>query len=116
MAEWQILGDAIGICPVHDDTRAKRAAALWILGREQMPLAGAHSHDFSGARNLEPFRHGFSCLYSFRPTHKFVLSFKKSAQYRIPTRRKQEVISLTFAMISMLSNVTQRGVPDMLPT
>ena len=46
----------------------------------------------------------------------FVLSFKKSAQYRIPTRRKQEVISLTFAMISMLSNVTQRGVPDMLPT
>ena len=93
MAEWQILRDAIGIGPVHDDTRAERAAAFWVLGGEQMPLARTHAHDFSRARDLEPFRHGLSCFDAFRTTHRFVLSFKKSAQYRFPARGKQEVIS-----------------------
>jgi hypothetical protein len=79
MAERQILGDPIGVGMIDLLARAKIAAALGILGGEQMALAGAGAHDFAGAGDLEPFRHGFPSFNTFGASHKFTFFTKERA-------------------------------------
>jgi len=69
VAEGQILQNAIRIGGIHDATCAETAAALGILGLEQMPSARARTHDFAGAGNFKPLGHRFPGFDAFGTSH-----------------------------------------------
>ncbi len=79
MAEREILLDAIFISRMHRGRSRQTAAALGILGLQQMPFAGAGTQNFASGRNLEAFGRGFLSLNAFGTSHNY--SVKKSAQY-----------------------------------
>jgi hypothetical protein len=79
MAPGQILGDAIGIGMIHLLGGAKAAAALGVFSGEQMALAGARAHDFSGAGDFESFGYRFPSSITFGASHNFTFFTKERA-------------------------------------
>ena len=71
MAEWQILEDAVGIGGPEDPGLSQGSAAAGTLGLKQVAAACASEKDFSPARYLETFGHGFSGLNAFGASHSF---------------------------------------------
>jgi hypothetical protein len=62
VAEWKILEDAVGIGWPEEPGLSQGATAAGTLSLKQMAAACASEEDFSPARYLETFGHGFSCL------------------------------------------------------
>jgi hypothetical protein len=54
MAEGKTLQNAVGVGPINRLSRAQIAAALWTLGLQQMPLAGAQPHYLAASGDFEP--------------------------------------------------------------
>jgi hypothetical protein len=79
MAPGQILRDAIFIGGVNLLGGPEAATALGALGGEQMALAGAGAHDFSGAGDFESFGYRFPSSITFGASHKFTFSTKERA-------------------------------------
>ena len=77
MAEREVLLDAIYVRLVGHDRPTEAAAALGILGLQQMTLARARAQDFASAGDFEPLGHGFSGFNSLRTTHKCSAFFQK---------------------------------------
>ena len=80
MAEHQGLLDAIHVGRVHRGGAAEVAAALGILGRAQVPPAGAGAHDFPAGRNLEPLGRGFLSSDAFWTSHNSINFLSKRAR------------------------------------
>jgi hypothetical protein len=69
MARRQVLGDPVRVGVVHLLGGAQTAAALGVLGGQQMPFARAGAHDLATGRDFEPFGHCFSRSGAFGTSH-----------------------------------------------
>ncbi|MDB6065089.1 MAG: hypothetical protein JWR26_1297 [Pedosphaera sp.] len=78
VAEWQVLGDAIGIGLVHLLGSAEAAAAFRPLGSQQMALPGAGAHDFTCSGDFKPFRDRLLRFITFGASHKFTFVCKRA--------------------------------------
>ena len=79
MTERQILQNPVRIRRIHLFGGAQAAAAFGVLGGEQMALAGAGAHDFSGAGDFESFGDRFPSSITFGASHNFTFSTKERA-------------------------------------
>ena len=82
MAEREVLRDAIHIGGMDRGGAAEIAAALGAFVLRQVAFTGAGAQDFSAGGDFESLGHGLLRFNTFWTSHKFRVSFKKSAQYR----------------------------------
>ena len=64
------IGDPVSVGGRHLAVFPQRAPAIGVFALEQMALARAAAHDFSGAGDLEALGHGFSRFDSLGSSHK----------------------------------------------
>ena len=70
MAEGQALFDAVQVSRMDSCRAGEAAAALGVLGLEQVPLAGTRAQDFTAGGNLETLGGGLFGFDAFRASHK----------------------------------------------
>jgi len=70
MAEGQALFDAVQVSRMDSGRAGEVAAALGVLGLEQVPLAGTRAQDFTAGGNLETLGGGLFGFDAFRTSHK----------------------------------------------
>ena len=77
-AERKVLLNAVFVSVMHGSGATEPATALWILGLEQVPLAGARTQNFARSSDFEPLCRGLLRFDTLRTSHKFQLdSFQK---------------------------------------
>jgi len=57
---------------MHSSRATQRAAALGVLGLQQVTFSSARAQDFSAGRNLEPLGHGLLGFDTFGSSHKSI--------------------------------------------
>jgi len=69
MAERQALFDAVQVSGMDSGRAGKVAAALGVLGLEQVPLSGTRAQDFTAGGNLETLGSGLFGFDAFGASH-----------------------------------------------
>src|SRR5262245_9335459 len=81
MAERQVLFDSVFVRRMDRGGARKAAAALGVLGLEEMTLSCARSQYFAAGSDFEPLGGGLLGFDALGTTHKSVLLSKKSRDY-----------------------------------
>jgi hypothetical protein len=88
VTERHALLDAIFIGGMHQGCASQRATALGTFALQKVPFARAGAQHLATGGYFEPLGGGFLSLNAFWTSHKIV-SFEKSAQYRVLGATKQ---------------------------
>ena len=105
MAEHQALLDAILVGRVDRGGAAQVAAALGVLGRAQVPSAGARAHDFPAGRDLKTLGRGLLGSDAFWTSHNSI-NFRSKRARNICSRKQvfKSYFCLIFKWVPLVSH------------